>query len=398
MGEGEHLRQSLEKHFRLQESLSGDPPHSSLRWEPYLQGSCDVANVLFQEIVQVARARYHCNSDSKNLDTQITSPRVVSCPSMSRPTDLESIATVLRSDKCKMLLGLEDVAVELYPASPSPYLRLTFSTVGKTQKNSVEGNETGVEGNESLHTISCEAAIHATKNWVDNFLGKYNLCPYTSSVSKAAVGLTTVGVPVGHVHVVAGSTNITDDPKKRRRDYYILRAAELVNEFWSETVTLLKSPESDWATSLVVFPEFDNDFDSFVDVCDNVVQPIIAATSSTDYIGRAWFHPKYDADTVGHTSVVPGHAVPHKMVQQFIDKVYGSLNLRGNKMTLSELAIANNKVRMTPHATINILRRSQLTAAAEYKKGLGEKKPKPNSIYVRNALKLNEILKGDAKQ
>ncbi|KAL3787065.1 hypothetical protein HJC23_011749 [Cyclotella cryptica] len=387
-GEGDDLKQSLEKHCSIKEDLSGDPPRYSLRWEPYLQESYDVANVLFQEIVQVARARFHCYSDSENLDTQITSPRVISCPSMSRLNDLESIATVLRSDKCKILLGLDDVVVELYPSSPSPYLRLSFSTLGNAQKTSLAETE-------NLQTISCEAAIAATESWVDNFLGKYNLCPYTSSVSKAAVGLTSVGIPVGHVHIVAGSTNNVDDRKKSSSAYDVLRAAELVSEFWSETVTLLKSPESDWATSLVVFPDFDNDFDAFVDVCDNVIQPIILATSSTDYIGRAWFHPRYDADTVGHTSVVPGHAVPHKMVQQFIDKAHDSKISRGNKMTPTELSSANNKVRMTPHATINILRRSQLTAATEYEKGLGEKKPTPNSIYVRNALKLNEILKGD---
>lgn len=110
------------------------------------------------------------------------------------------------------------------------------------------------------------------------------------------------------------------------------------------------------------------------------------ATQSTDFIGRAWFHPKYDADSVGHTSVIAGHAVPHRMVQDFMSTLYG----QQQALDYDALVEANNRVRKTPHATINILRRSQLVAAGEYEKGLGEKRPKPNSIYVRNAVRLSK--------
>ena len=136
----------------------------------------------------------------------------------------------------------------------------------------------------------------------------------------------------------------------------------------------------------------DNDFETFYDICDNLVQPIIEATASTDCIGRAWFHPKYDADQVGHDTVIAGHAVPHKMVRQFIETINGPESMKN--ISANDLTSANNKVRMTPHATINILRRSQLNAAARYEKSLGDKRPKPNSIYVRNALKLIDVLKG----
>jgi len=57
-----------------------------------------------------------------------------------------------------------------------------------------------------------------------------------------------------------------------------------------------------------------------------------------------------------------------------------------------EIAKANDRVRQTPHATVNILRRSQLNAAAEYEKNLGYKRPKPNSIYVRNTRRLAEVI------
>jgi hypothetical protein len=82
------------------------------------------------------------------------------------------------------------------------------------------------------------------------------------------------------------------------------------------------------------------------------------------------------------------------MVQQFIQTINGPESIKQNGMTYNDLENANNRVRMTPHATINILRRSQLNAAAQYEKGLGEKRPKPNSIYVRNTLKLIEVFRG----
>jgi hypothetical protein len=304
---------------------------------------------------------------------------------MSRPQDLQAIAKVLQSDRCKLLLGLESVSAELYPDSPSPYLQLTFSDLQYHEGRQPDEALLQLQPSETVATSN-------TENWVDNFLGKYNICPYTSSVKKAAVGLSSVQVPVGNIHIVVGSTNLPDTSKIRQIDYDILRSATLVSTFWSETQTLLQSSETEWATSLVVFPEYDDDFDFFIEVCDNIVQPMIEATSSTDFIGRAWFHPKYDADQVGHTSVIAGHAVPHKLVQEFVQTINGLESAKS--ITMGALGEANNKVRMTPHATINILRRSQLNAAAQYEKGLGSKRPKPNSIYVRNTLKLIELLKG----
>ena len=391
-GEAEKLRRSLETHCGLAQEKSsfdyGNVRISSLYWDPTLQESYEVANAIFQEILQVARGRYH-GADAGCRDNSIS--RVISCPSMSRPNDLKSIAEVLQSDKCKLLLGLDDASAELYPNSPAPYIRLTFSGCA------IEHWKNDKKDAEKVQTSFKSDAISSTENWVNSFLGKYNLCPYTLSVAKAAVGLTSVDVPAGKVHVVVGCTTELDASARNTKDYNILRAAELLNSFWSETITLLQSSETDWATSLVVFPEFDNSFESFFDVCDNIVQPIIEATSSHHFIGRAWFHPNYDADIVGHTSVIAGHAVPHIMVKQFIQTINGSESIHKNRITNSELSDANNKVRMSPHATINILRRSQLNAAAQYEKELGEKKPKPNSIYVKNTMKLINMKRNRGK-
>jgi hypothetical protein len=242
-----------------------------------------------------------------------------------------------------------------------------------------------------------DSAASATKSWVNNFLGKYRLCPYTSSVSRAAVGLSSVGVPVGGVHVRV-STSYSTDTGETKRSYNIQRASGLVHAFWSEVNFLMHSPQEEWATSLVVFPEFDSEFESFVDICDEIIEPAVVATQSTTKIGRAWFHPRYDADSVGHSHVIAGHAVPNEMVAGFIKSSLHPPDGKDNQGLLEYDGVvqANNRVRQTPHATINILRRSQLIAAAEYEKGLGDKKPKANSIYVRNTIRLSEVIKRTA--
>jgi hypothetical protein len=204
-----------------------------------------------------------------------------------------------------------------------------------------------------------------------------------------------VGVPVGGVHVRA---EYTRPGCTHNAIYSVSKASELVANFWSEVVILMNSTQEEWATSLLVFPEYDLLFEEFIDVCDSIIEPTVIATQSTAFIGRAWFHPLYDADTIGHSDVIAGHAVPHKMVEGFMKSLStSSSNSSGvidgkDVLEYDELVRTNNKVRHTPHATINILRRNQLLAAAEYEKGLGKKKPKANSVYVHNAVRLSKAL------
>mmetsp|Transcript_26700 Transcript_26700/g.56237 ORF Transcript_26700/g.56237 Transcript_26700/m.56237 type:complete len:417 (+) Transcript_26700:49-1299(+) len=339
---------------------------ASFYWEPALEESYSVACKIFEEIFSYQKST--------------RSPRkiILSFPSMSRQTDLENLANVLQSNECGLLLGIEDAVSELYPSSPAPYISITFPAESDVEPNMV------VKESEQA---SCDDARTNTEDWVNNFLGLYRLCPYTSSVTRAAVGLKSVGVPVGGVHITVGHTGYCNIPSKRK-----LNAAEVTSLFWSEVSFLLNSPQDEWATSLLVFPAYDLDFDAFIEICDKIVEPSVVATKSTDYIGRAWFHPLYNADAVGHSTVIAGHAIPHKMVEQF----RASSN-DGNKKELhyDSLARANDLVRQTPHATINILRRSQLTKAGDYEKSLGHRGPKPNSVYVRNAVRLSDSLLGN---
>lgn len=69
------------------------------------------------------------------------------------------------------------------------------------------------------------------------------------------------------------------------------------------------------------------------------------------------------------------------MVKGFVEK-YNTDSI------LDEAAIAhaNDAVRWTPHATINLLRRSQLTAAKTLEAAASNSKP--NAIYARNVLRI----------
>ncbi len=332
-------------------------------WEPVIEESYSVACKIFDEIFSYQKS----NRPPRNI--------ILSFPSMSRQTDLVKLANVLQSEECKLLLGIEDAVSELYPSSPAPYINITFTAESDVGQSMVV--------KESEKASSDDARIRTnTEDWVNNFLGRHRLCPYTSSVTRAAVGLKSVGVPVGGVHIAVGHTEDCDIPSKEK-----LKAAEVASLFWSEVSFLMNSTQEEWATSLLVFPSYDLDFEAFIEICDKIIEPSVVATKSTDYIGRAWFHPLYNAEAVGHSTVVAGHAIPHKMVEKFM-----AFSDYGKQIILDYdiLARANNRVRQTPHATINILRRSQLAKAGDYEKSLGQKGPKPNSIYVRNVVRLSD--------
>ena len=367
-GDSDKLLQKLKKHCA--KTIRDDKDSiKDIQWYPNLEVGYEVADVLFKEVERALSQ----DNDGKRRSI------ILSFPSMKRQDDLEKLAQVLKSDKCKELLCIENSFAELYPSSPSPYLHITFCTNVNAKSEVVDYEEV------PKAKVREETSITSTKEWVNNFLGRFRLCPYTSSISRAAVGLSSVGVPIGGVHIVKvdDSTNLNNDNVKSQR------AAKLVSAFWSEVVTLMQSEQDEWATSLIISPEYDTDFESFVDVCDSIIEPTVVATQSTEFIGRAWFHPLYNADLVGHSEVIAGHSVPHKMVQEFIQSLAKDDE---SILEYDEISKANDRVRQTPHATVNILRRSQLNAAAEYEKNLGDKRPKPNSIYVRNTRRLAEVI------
>ena len=242
-------------------------------------------------------------------------------------------------------------AARRWPSAPAPGVALSPS--GGEATNDMHDSTRASDG----------AAVEASLRWVDDTLGALRLCPYTRGRARGAVGLEGVGVASGPVRAVAAAPG----------------AANLAAAFFRAVGELTTTPERDLATTLLVSPAYDGDFLGFVGVCDGVVEPLVAATGAAAVVGRAWFHPSYEAAAVGHDALKPGHALPSAVVRPFVEK-YGS----GDPPSDDALAAANDAVRRSPHATINLLRRSQLDAAQRLEAALPPERRRPNRVYAAN--------------
>eukprot|EP00978_Attheya_sp_CCMP212_P030088 scaffold109541_cov50-Attheya_sp.AAC.1 len=291
-------------------------------------------------------------------------------PAMKRPEALERLATVLSSFSNQPFVV---VKCELHPDAPAPYIQI------KTLDSTTHQNDADVL---PILLPQEETVKENMAQWVDGFLGRNRLCPYTSSMRASAVGLTSVGVSTGSVGL--------------RVSYCLMKEEEegflLLDAVWTCIRELMETPESELATILLSVPAYDDDWNAFSHVCDSIIEPTLEAMGITQTcIGRAWFHPLYNTTSVGHDTVLPGHAIPHAMVHDFVSSSSSSsTNMEAsNVLTLDQVSKANDLVRQTPHATINLLRRSQLNAAAEYEASLDTNdRPPPNSVYVRNVRQL----------
>ena len=257
---------------------------------------------------------------------------------------VDALASVVRTNGDR--LGARGADALSWPSSPA---------LGVTLRG---GESAAVCGGDD----DAAAAVEASLRWVDDTLGALRLCPFTRDRSRGAIGLDGVGVASGPVRCVAA-----EGPG----------AAALVAAVWASICDLEATPESELSTTLIVSPFFDDDFDDFVAVCDGIIEPAVEATGATELVGRAWFHPRYEAAAVGHDVMVPGHALPAPVVRSFVERYANDA-----APSDAQLAAANDAVRRTPHATVNLLRRSQLAAAQRLEASLP--KAQPNLVYARN--------------
>ena len=207
--------------------------------------------------------------------------------------------------------------------------------------------------------MDMESAIQNTEKWVEEKLCGLKLCPYTISLRKAAVGLGSAGVAEGPI--VIRHSELLDAPNTNNHPS---PAAKLAHAFWQGVQELATIPEEKVATLLILAPFYDENFMEFAAIFDDLLEPSIQATGSEAVVGRALFHPGYDSKVLGHTRLLPGHALPAKMVDGFLDQYASSFE--ENKPNLASIANANDAVRWTPHATINLLRRSQVRGRIEW--------------------------------
>jgi hypothetical protein len=282
-------------------------------------------------------------------------------PSFSDNDVLQELTRVL-NDNANRLGGLT-VQAKAWPKAPCHGLHLARSLTWPSECLMAEIST----------ELSDESAISATRVWVEHTLCRLSLCPYTVSLSRAAVGLESANVNEGPV-LIRPPLFRSNSPA----------AALLAATFWEGVSEIARTPEEEVATSLLIAPAvYDDKFVEFAAVCDDLIEASVQVVRADQIVGRAWFHPYYDAACVGHTTIIPGHALPATMVQGFIDTTMSDSTERPS---LERLAQANDAVRRTPHATINLLRRTQLAAAKRVEASSTNKKP--NAIYARNVMKI----------
>jgi hypothetical protein len=296
-------------------------------------------------------------------------------PAFTETEILQGLTQVINDNTDR--LGGVMAKAEAWPKAPCHTVKLSWSDTRSTSFLTADF-ATSI----SKDTADA-AAIAATEEWVDNTLCRLSLCPYTASLTRAAVGLESANVEVGPIVIRSTSSSNSG----------AAAAALLAATFWKGVSEIATTPERNVATSLLIAPSiYDDHFVEFVATCDELIEASVQVVGADAIVGRAWFHPKYcEAATLGYDSqgIVPGHALPASMVQGFVDKT-----ILPNDRPIQELVSrANDAVRWTPHATINLLRRSQLTAAKEVEAAAANKKP--NAIYARNVMK---IIADDDKQ
>jgi hypothetical protein len=265
-------------------------------------------------------------------------------PKLDQEHKLEPLMQVLNENSDR--LGGLQVATSSWPKSPATRLDLSWRS---------ESTELLDNGKKDTDETKMQMSIQGTEKWVEGILCGLSLCPYTYSMQRAAVGLETVGVAEGPIVVRhSGKTqNTARSP-----------AAVLALAFWLGVQELAQTSEEKTSTLLIVAPFFyDDQFLEFAETFDKLLEPSVQATGAEAIVGRALFHPTYDSDLIGHDQVLPGHALPAKMVEGFLDRYLAEDESTGNKKKpdLASIAKANDAVRWTPHATINLLRRSQVS-------------------------------------
>ena len=308
-------------------------------------------------------------------------PTTLWFPRLDKTKALMPLIQLLRNNSQR--LGGIKLDLCSWPQTPTTRIEITFSTC-------TDVGTTG-EGDNSSGLSSVQSSIQATEDWVEQKLCKLGLCPYTYSMKRAAVGLDAVGVKEGPI-IISHSIQLAEVNSSSRRNKSTLTPATiLAHAFWQSVSKLVAVREEELSTFLILAPPvYDSDFVEFAATFDQLIEPSVQAAGAESIVGRALFHPLYDTESIGHTQVLPGHALPAKMVEGFIDEYHqlatdetiGALK----KPEFRAVMHANNAVRWTPHATINLLRRSQLKASKVAEAAMPNKKP--NWIYVRNVQRI----------
>mmetsp|Transcript_9164 Transcript_9164/g.16928 ORF Transcript_9164/g.16928 Transcript_9164/m.16928 type:complete len:435 (-) Transcript_9164:192-1496(-) len=240
-------------------------------------------------------------------------------------------------------------------------------------------------------TFDRDKTVAALKSFIGRVVVGMEACPYTKSVDISAVGLEQRGVTPGPVGYRYSPT--TD-------------ACMAMSMFWNCICEMMSEPDANLSSIMLSLPgigmggsqEAHNRFAAVVEV----VGRYLCLFRGDGSFGLVHFHPAYDRSTV-HPIQKPayGHLPPTTWLRPML-KMAGQGDKAG-ELSDDDLALSDYQ-RRAPHTAINILRMSQVNAAAGPKSivdlDLGDgttEKASGITLYTRNTLRMAKMGK-DALQ
>ncbi|KAL3767536.1 hypothetical protein ACHAWU_000199 [Discostella pseudostelligera] len=230
-----------------------------------------------------------------------------------------------------------------------------------------------------------DKTITALKSFIGRVVVGLEACPYTKSVDLSAVGLEQRGITPGPIGYRYSPT--TD-------------ACMAMSMFWNCICEMMSTPEVNLSSIMLSLPgigmgatrEAHNRFAAVVELMGRY----LCLFRGDGAFGLVHFHPAYDRSII-HPLAKPsyGHLPPMSWLRPILKM--GGHGDKAEILTDDELALSNFQ-RRAPHTAINILRMTQVNAAAGSKSivdlDLGDGRTEKASgitLYTRNTLRMAEM-------
>ncbi|KAL7527989.1 hypothetical protein ACHAWF_002388 [Thalassiosira exigua] len=269
--------------------------------------------------------------------------------------------------------------------------RFSVSVIGKgvgpallieTEPRSAEESAAAATLKSVESTFDQDKTVAALKSFIGRVVVGMEACPYTKSVDISAVGLEQRGVTPGPVGYRYSST--TD-------------ACMAMSSFWNCICEMMSQPEASLSSIMLSLPGIGTGdsreaHDRFAAVVELVGRYLCLFRGDGSF-GLVHFHPAYDRSII-HPLEKPsyGHLPPISWLRPILKM--GGHGAEAEKLSDDDLALSNYQ-RRSPHTAINILRMTQVNAAAGPKSivdlDLGDGRTEKASgitLYTRNTLRL----------
>lgn len=287
----------------------------------------------------------------------------------------------------KFLPELDRISISIVGKDTGPALLL--ETQDRTPEEIAEKESRLAKAEGSTNEESCTNAL---KSFVNRMVIGLDACPYTQTVDLSATGLESKGVTPGPVaYRFSASTD----------------ACGALASFWTCICELSSYPEAQLSTAVLSLPGIgpgvdDAAHDRFAAVVE-LISRNLCLYRGDGVFGLVHFHPAYDRAKIHPVdSAAYGHLPPRNWLRPMLrERKYDE---QADNMTEEDLSMSDYQ-RRSPHTAINILRASQLNAAAGPKSivdlDLGEGKTEKASgltTYTRNAIRLAGVGKEDLQR